>query len=238
MTESTSFSWPGYYKGRADIEQLATCITSSVIHRHRTALLSQLFQNRRELLIKRLVFCCRESLSCKLSHSVSKRKKKKICQRNCIQKAKKKSFTSFFSQSVFFFGGFITFTQFLRGLLFSLCSRGCSDISEHGTHFLASAFPNLATRSEVAYLLCVLLLPFRSWQGLPRTAQRGHLPPTAICAQVLLIPLSVNLSLSPSPVPPPSLSLSPSLTFKTSKHIRTCLYCGCCCKLCGGLLSS
>lgn len=64
------------------------------------------------------------------------------------------------------------------------------------THFLASVFSNLATRSEVVHLLCVLLLPFRSWHGLPWAAQRGHLPPTAICAQVLLIPpLSVNLSL-------------------------------------------
>lgn len=166
------------------------------------------------------------------------KKEKENLSKKLHPKGKKKKFHQLFFSECFFFGGFITFTQFLRGLLFSLCSRGCSDISEHGAHFLASAFPNLATRSEVAYLLCVLLLPFRSWQGLPRTAQRGHLPPTAICAQVLLIPLSVNLSLSPSPVPPPSLSLSPSLTFKTSKHIRTCLYCGCCCKLCGGLLSS
>lgn len=72
------------------------------------------------------------------------------------------------------------------------------------THFLASVFSNLATRSEVAHLLCVLLLPFRSWQGLPWAAQRGHLPPTAICAQVLLIPPS--LSTFPSWLLPLSLS--------------------------------
>lgn len=72
------------------------------------------------------------------------------------------------------------------------------------THFLASVFSNLATRSEVAHLLCVLLLPFRSWQGLPWAAQRGHLPPTAICAQVLLIPPS--LSTFPSWLLPFSLS--------------------------------
>lgn len=72
------------------------------------------------------------------------------------------------------------------------------------THFLASAFSNLATRSEVAHLLCVRLLPFRSWQGLPWAAQRGHLPPTAICAQVFLIPPS--LSTFPSWFLPFSLS--------------------------------
>lgn len=58
------------------------------------------------------------------------------------------------------------------------------------THFLASVFSNLTTRSEVARLLRVLLLPFQSWQGLPRAAQQGHLPPASICAQVLLIPPS------------------------------------------------
>lgn len=92
-----------------------------------------------------------------------------------------------------------------------------SDISEHGTHFLASAFPNLATRSEVAYLLCVLLLQFLSWQGLPWTAQQGHLPPTAICAQVLQIPHS--LSTFPSLLSQSSLS---SFNIYHFKHIHTC----------------
>lgn len=92
---------------------------------------------------------------------------------------------------------------------------------EHGTHFLASAFPNLATRSEVAYLLCVLLLPFLSWQGLPWTAQQGHLPPTAICAQVLLIlhSLCQPFSLSVSLLPQSSLSSSHTDYFK---HIHAC----------------
>ena len=58
-----------------------------------------------------------------------------------------------------------------RVAVFPHC-RGSADISEQRTHFLASAFPNLATRSEVAYLLCVLLLPFLSWQGLSEQLSR------------------------------------------------------------------
>lgn len=59
---------------------------------------------------------------------------------------------------------------------------------EHETYFLASVFPNFTSFSPVVYLLCVLLSLSLGWQGVPWTAQRGHLPPTAICAQVFLIP--------------------------------------------------
>lgn len=41
----------------------------------------------------------------------------------------------------------------------------------------------------------------RSWQGLPRIAQWGHLSPTAICAQVLLIQPSESTFLIPLPQP-------------------------------------
>lgn len=100
------------------------------------------------------------------------------------------------------FNRFQTFTQLLRGLL-SPCIAGVPvTFLNIETHFLASAFPNLATRSEVAYLLGVLLLPFLSWQGVPRTAQQRQLPPAAICAQVLQIPpyLSTFLSLLSFPL--------------------------------------
>lgn len=52
-------------------------------------------------------------------------------------------------------------------------------------HFLV--FSQILPNVKVGYLLAVPLLPLQSWQGLPRTAQRGHLSPMAICVQVLLI---------------------------------------------------
>lgn len=54
---------------------------------------------------------------------------------------------------------------------------------------------------KVAHLLAVLLLPLQSWQGLPRTAQWGHLSPMAICAQVLLIRPFESTFLKPLPKP-------------------------------------
>lgn len=71
---------------------------------------------------------------------------------------------------------------------FCVCLAGTGDICEHGTYFLASVFPNFTSLSAVVYLLCVLLSLSLGWQGVPWTAQQGHLPPTAICAQVFLIP--------------------------------------------------
>lgn len=48
-------------------------------------------------------------------------------------------------------------------------------------------FLQILPHVKVVRMLAVLLLPLQSWQGLPRTAQWGHLSPMAICAQVVLI---------------------------------------------------
>lgn len=67
--------------------------------------------------------------------------------------------------------------------------------------FFSICFCKSPQHDEVACLLVALLLLFQSWQGLPRTAQWGHLSPTAICAQVLLIRPSESTFLIPLPQP-------------------------------------
>lgn len=61
------------------------------------------------------------------------------------------------------------------------------------------SFLQILPHVQVACLLAILLLPLQSWQGLPRTAQWGHLSPMAICAQVFLIRPFESTFLKPLP---------------------------------------
>lgn len=82
------------------------------------------------------------------------------------------------------------------------------------------SFLQILPHVKVVRLLAVLLLPLQSWQGLPRTAQWGHLSPMAICAQVLLIRPFESTFLKP--LPKSLLPHSHRPTCQSTMAVRNC----------------